>query len=68
VDLGEAIARLRIESGVTQEDLAYEAAVSLGALSRLERGLVDPKWSTVQRVCEALGVPVAEVARIAESR
>ena len=40
--------------GWSQQDLADKAIVSLNALTRLERGEVDPRWSTLQAVHKAL--------------
>ena len=37
-------------------------------LSRLERGLVDPKLSTLQQLAEALGVDLGSVAAAVASQ
>ena len=54
-DLGTHIRQLREELGWTQEDLAKRANIDQGDLSRLERGGIDPRWSTVNRIINALG-------------
>lgn len=51
---------------MTQEQLAFEAGITVSALSRIERGLSSPGWATVQRIAQALGVPLAQVARDTE--
>src|SRR5882724_1282751 len=54
-DLATHIRELREELGWTQEDLAKRAHIDQGDLSRIERGGIDPRWSTVNRVINALG-------------
>lgn len=64
--LGAAIRQLRNKRGVTQEDLAHDAGVTTGTLSLIERGKSNPAWGTVKSIAAALGVTVAEVAKLAE--
>ncbi len=62
--LGKAIRQLRSERGVSQEALAYEAGVTSGTLSLIERGLSNPTWGTVKGIAAALNVDVAELAKL----
>jgi transcriptional regulator with XRE-family HTH domain len=55
------IKRLRADQGLTPEQLARKAKVSLGYHARLETGHHDPKLSTLLRIAKALGVPVTEL-------
>lgn len=64
--LGAAIRQLRDKRGVTQEDLAHDAGVTTGTLSLIERGKSNPAWGTVKSISAALGVSVADVAKLAE--
>lgn len=64
--LGEAIRQLRVERGVTQEDLAHDAEITTGTLSVIERGASNPGWATVRRIARALQVSTAELATLAE--
>jgi transcriptional regulator with XRE-family HTH domain len=64
--LAVVLARLRDELGMSQEDLAYAAGVSIGAVSRIERGLNDPQWTTVLKIAEGLGVPLGEIVDAVE--
>jgi transcriptional regulator with XRE-family HTH domain len=64
--LGAAIRQLRNKRGVTQEDLAHDAGVTTGTLSLIERGKSNPAWGTVESIATALGVSVADVAKLAE--
>ncbi len=65
--LATAIRQLREDRGITQEDLAHEAGITTGTLSKIERGLANPSWTTVERIAGALGLKVAHLARTAES-
>jgi transcriptional regulator with XRE-family HTH domain len=53
--------RLRREAGSTQEDLAHEAGITVGALARIERGQANPLWTTVRRIIGALGISLSEL-------
>jgi transcriptional regulator with XRE-family HTH domain len=60
--LARALRRLRNETGGTQEDVAYEAGITVAALARIERGETNPRWTTVGRIIRALGVSLSELA------
>jgi transcriptional regulator with XRE-family HTH domain len=59
--IGQRIKLLREEAGLTLEKLAYEADVSKGHLSSLERGLVNPTVATLQAIADRLGVLLADL-------
>lgn len=53
---------LRLNAGLSQEELAQVAGVSGGTIKRLEAGKgKQPYPSTRRRIAAALGVPIAEV-------
>lgn len=60
-ELGRRVARLRRERGWTQPDLAHRAGVSIGTISRLERGAHEGRAHTIRQVAAALEVPVADL-------
>lgn len=64
--LGAAIRRLRKREGMTIEELALRSGLDTTAVSRVERGVADPVWSTVRRLGKALGVAPIEVIALAE--
>jgi XRE family transcriptional regulator, regulator of sulfur utilization len=64
--LGAAVRQLRLERGLAQEDLAHSAGVRTATISVLERGRSNPSWATVRKIARALGVPLAELARLSE--
>jgi transcriptional regulator with XRE-family HTH domain len=60
-DLAELLKRLREERSITQEQLAFDAGITVSALSRIERGLNSPGWTTVQRLANALDISMSEL-------
>lgn len=60
--LAANLKRLREERKITQEQLAFDAGITASALSRIERGLNSPGWTTVKRIAEALDVSLAQLA------
>lgn len=60
--LGKAIRLLRVEQGRSQADLAEEAGVGKSLLSRYETGDVVPTLETVQKLMDALGVGLRQLA------
>lgn len=64
--LAALLRRLREERKITQEQLAFEAGLTVSALSRIERGQNGPAWTTVKRIAHALGMSIAEIAAAVE--
>ena len=55
MDIGERIKELRIERGLTQEELADRAELSKGFISQVERDLTSPSIATLEDVLMCLG-------------
>ncbi|MBM3983645.1 MAG: helix-turn-helix transcriptional regulator [Planctomycetes bacterium] len=53
---GEKLKELREAAGLTQGALAERAGMHLFGVAKLEQGVREPAWSTVQAICTALGV------------
>jgi transcriptional regulator with XRE-family HTH domain len=64
--LGKAVRHFRDERSETQEALAHKAGITVGHLSKIERGQANPTWETIQAIAAALGVAVAKLAEQAE--
>jgi len=60
VTLGGRIQRIRFRRGLSVRELAELAGVNKNTILRLEKGLT-PSYSTLTRVCEALGIHVAQL-------
>jgi len=53
-EIGQRLARLRLEQNLTQVQLAEQAGVSKSTVQRLESGDVSPQLSGFIRVCRVL--------------
>ena len=51
---GDEIRKIRLETNLSQEELAYRAGVHRTYISQLERGLKTPSLDVVFRLCAAL--------------
>jgi transcriptional regulator with XRE-family HTH domain len=56
VRLGEQIRQERLRRGMTLAVLSRKTGIAQPNLSRIENGMTDPRWSTVERILEALGI------------
>jgi len=52
---------LRAERGLTQEQLAERAGISVDFLSLVERGKSSPSFENLEEIADALEVSVAEL-------
>jgi transcriptional regulator with XRE-family HTH domain len=64
--LGEAIRRLRLEAGLSQEQLAERAGTDLTQIGGIERGVRNPSYTTMVRLAAALETSVGELATRAD--
>ena len=55
VEIGKVIKRLRLQRGLTQEELADRCELSKGFISLLERDLTSPSIQTLKDILESLG-------------
>jgi predicted ATPase/DNA-binding XRE family transcriptional regulator len=60
----EALRQQRLARGLTQEELAQRARLSVRAISDLERGLKQPRPSTARLLARGLGLPAGEAAAL----
>jgi transcriptional regulator with XRE-family HTH domain len=63
-DLGEHVRRLRLERGLTLEEVSATSGCSVGSLSQLERGKGNPAFFTLVKIAHALEVPVGRLLHI----
>lgn len=55
---GQKLRYLRKERSLSQEDLGDRAGCSTRAISNLERGLSGPGFEMLEKLAEALGIPM----------
>jgi transcriptional regulator with XRE-family HTH domain len=66
ISFGRRVRTLRKRRGMTQEQLAEAADISVDFLSLMERGVNAPSFATLERLADALGVPVKELFDFSE--
>lgn len=61
--LGNAIRRIRLQNELTIADVADKAGISRGMLSRIENAQTATSLDTLERLANALGVPISSLFR-----
>ena len=64
--IGRQVRSFRMSQGITVADLAKQANLSTGMLSKVENGLTSPSLATLHALGEALNVPVTSLFRMYE--
>jgi transcriptional regulator with XRE-family HTH domain len=64
--MGERIAEIRKEKGMTQKELAEQLNITDKAVSKWERDLSCPDIGTLPKLAEVLGIRVEELLNTAE--
>ena len=60
MDIGHRMKELRIQYGLTQQELADRSELSKGFISQLERNLTSPSVGTLLDIIQCLGTTPAE--------
>jgi transcriptional regulator with XRE-family HTH domain len=60
MEIGQKIKKLRVQRGLTLEELAARSELTKGFLSQLERDLTSPSIATLCDILEALGTTLSE--------
>lgn len=55
------VRRIRVELGISQERLAFDAGVDRSYLGGMERGEANPTVEILDRIAATLGVPLADL-------
>ena len=67
VAFGNVLRRLRIEAGLTQEQLGFEADLRRSYVSILELGQQQPSLTTILKVAEGLKISAQELIAMVEA-
>src|SRR4051812_12534428 len=62
--LGGAIKIVRVSKGYSIDRLYLESGLSRATISHMERGMIDPQASTLNRYAEAIGVTISFLLRM----
>ena len=57
---------MRLELGISQEELAERASTDLTQVGGIERGVRNPSYTTLVRLAEALETSVGDLATYAD--
>ena len=60
MEIGKKIKELRMQKGLTQEELADRSELSKGFISQLERDLTSPSIQTLMDILQCLGTDLKE--------
>ena len=60
LDIGKALRALRLQRGLTQEELADRCELSKGFISQVERNLASPSIATLMDMLECLGSSLSD--------
>ena len=60
MNIGQKIKELRVQLGLTQEDLANRSELSKGFISQVERNLTSPSISTLTDILVSLGTDLSD--------
>ena len=60
MNIGNKLRELRMEKGLTQEELADRAELSKGFISQVERDLTSPSIATLMDILQCLGTTIGE--------
>ena len=66
--IGDAIKRERKKAGLTQGELADRLDVTQSLIGQYERGVRNPKPSTIQRIADALGIHSASLTPVSSAQ
>ncbi len=61
--IGKQVKQFRIQLEMTVAELAKQASLSSGMLSKIENGFTSPSLATLRQLSEALNVPVTSLFR-----
>jgi transcriptional regulator with XRE-family HTH domain len=56
---GQHLKHLRHQRRLTQEDMADMTGLSVDLISNIERGINAPSFKTLEKLAEALAIPVS---------
>jgi transcriptional regulator with XRE-family HTH domain len=67
--VGKELRAVRLEAGMTQEELAFKAGVDRSYISLLENDRKSPTLDMLFRICQALDASVSDIiARVEKKR
>ena len=66
VEIGQNIVTTRKRKGMTQEELAFNADMSISCLRRIEHGAANPTLDALCRIADAINEPFNNLVQVNE--
>ena len=60
IQFGNTLRKLRLEKGLTQEQLANELGVEISQISRIERGVINTSITNLYAISSALNIDISD--------
>ncbi|TRW95859.1 helix-turn-helix domain-containing protein [Flavobacterium gawalongense] len=61
MNIGEKIRQIREAKGLSQKEVALTLVMNPSQYSKIENGKVDPQFSSIERIANALGVDIVDI-------
>ncbi len=61
LQFGKRLRKLRIDSGLSQEDLANDSNIPINQIGRIERAQINTTLKTIFKIAKALDIDVKEL-------
>lgn len=62
--LAMRVKEYRKSQAKSQLDMAFEMGISVEEISRIERGMTDPRLSTLQKIAAHMGITVSNLLEL----
>ena len=59
--IGRRLRHFRTAQGLSQEQVAFDSGLNTNSVGMIERGIKSPTLSTLKRICDSLGITLAEL-------
>ena len=59
--IGDMIAKVRKEKGITKTELARITGINIGHLTHIEKGERNPSHKALKNICKALDIPYQQL-------
>lgn len=61
MNVGERIKKVREAKGLSQKEVAINLSMNPSQYSKIENGKVDPQFSSIEKIANALNVSIADI-------
>lgn len=61
MNVGEKIREVREAKGMSQKEVALTLVMNPSQYSKIENGKVDPQFSSIEKIANALGIDIADL-------